>query len=284
MNELTVTEADVSTMQEIFADDKLRSKRGIQEFSDYIESLPDALGEDPFPLFHEFGGGVYTREIHLPKGYVLVGKLHNHEAMVYMLKGKVLVADEDGVRMVEAPCQFVSKAGVKRVGLVIEDVVWIDIHQTDKTTIEEAEAELFRSRYNDFELLCDDLGYSVEEVRKISENVLDLIDDKNDDIYVKESEIEGKGAFANIRFNSDETIGISRIGLKRTELGRYANHSFRPNAKCEIKNNSLYFVAIKHISVDDEITVDYKQVRKQALELDNMLEMQTGSGWLSCQA
>lgn len=284
MNEIAVTTNDITMMNEIFMAESMRSKRGIQEFSDHIESLPDALGEDPFPLFHEFADGIYTREIHLPKGYILVGKLHNHEAMVYMLKGKVLVADEFGVRMVEAPCQFVSKAGIKRVGLVIEDVVWVDIHHTDKTTVEEAEAELFRNSYDEFELLCEDLGYSVEEVRKISENVEDLIDDNNDDIYVKESNIEGKGVFAKKDFISGEAVGISRIGLNRTELGRYANHAFQPNAKCEIKNNSIYFVATREIMVDDEITVDYREVRKSAEELDSMLNNENNKGWLSCQA
>lgn len=280
MNELASIESEITAMQALFADEKLRSKRGIQEFSDYIESLPDALGEDPFELFHNFADGVYTREIHLPKGYVLVGKLHLHECLVFMLEGKVLVADENGVRMVEAPCKFVSEAGIKRVGYVIEDVVWVDIHHTKKTTVSEAEAELFKTNYDEFELLCEDLGYSVDEVRKISENTGDMIDVENNGIYIKDSDIEGQGVFSKKAFKPQEQIGTSRIGFDRTQLGRYANHAFQPNARCEIMNNSLYFVAKQSIEADDEITVDYKEVRGKALELDAMQKTVKKVGWL----
>lgn len=409
MNDLAVTESEVTEMQELFLKDCFRTKKGIQAFSDYIASLPDNLGENPFPLFHKFAEGVYTREIHIPKGHVIVGKLHNHECMVYMIKGKVLVADENGVRMVEAPCQFVSAEGIKRIGFVIEDVVWIDIHHTKKTTVEEAEEELFRTNYSEFELLCEEMGYSLDEVKEQTLNTKDQIEVENKNILIKESSIDGMGLFAaetdvsrftrttkpnkndtlthvssgtvkenegmlklqgdgqtggaevlpdvscgvhegeqtkalgtqrtgenesdgeglcerlqtsrktdsvamremrgekladaprglhetpdskvalsevspRIAFRAGQTIGIARIRLNRTQLGRYANHSFKPNATCEIKNNSIYYVANQVIQVDDEITVDYKQARKIALELDAMLENQNDAGWMACQS
>lgn len=284
MDELVKIEEEAKSIQEIFEADTMRTKRGIQAFSNYVDSLPDALGENPFELFHDFADGIYTREIHLPKGFVLVGKLHKHEAMVMMLKGKVLVADIDGVRMVEAPCQFVSKPGIKRVGYVLEDVVWIDIHHTEATTIEDAEAELFETNYSEFELLCEELGYTPEQVREISENTGDMISIDNDGVYIADSDIEGKGVFATKDYKAGETVGVSRIQFDRTELGRYTNHSFKNNAKCVVMNKSIFFVANREIKKDEEITVDYREAREKALELDKMLENTQITGWSSCQA
>lgn len=263
---------------------EVHCREGITELAEYIDNLPESLGEDPFPLFHSFSEGLYSREIHLPKGFFIVGKLHKHESMVYMIKGKVLVADEFGSKIVEAPCQFVSKPGIKRVGYVYEDVVWIDVHATDKTNVEDAEKEIFASSYDEIETYSEmikSLGFTEEEVRAISENTDDIVDDNNIVVYVKESDIEGNGVFSVGAINPQDQIGVARLKDKRTALGRFTNHSFRPNARCEIKNNSIYFIATKAIKADEEITVDYRNVRKYSEELDSMNT--DYNGWSSCQ-
>lgn len=277
---LVVTDDEIDYFDNLFSADIMRTDEGIEKFSNYVQGSYGALGEDPFPLFHTFGAGTYTREIHIPKGYVVIGKMHRGESMVYMLKGKVLVSDKDGVKTIQAPCQFVSKGGIKRVGYVMEDVVWIDIHATDKTTIEDAENEIFMSPY---ESMINELGYSVEEVRRLSEIKDDIINTEINNIEIKESNIEGKGCFTKAMIKKGHDVGVARIGLNRTILGRYVNHSFSPNTTCEVKNNSIYFIAINDIDKDEEISIDYKKVRKSANELDEMLNTQSNNGWLSCQ-
>lgn len=136
-------------------DKAMQTREGIEAFGEYIENLDGSLEENPFPVFHSFKNGVYTREIHIRKGYFLVGKLHKHESTVEMLKGKALIADENGTRIVKAPAQFVSKPGVKRIGFIIEDIIWIDRHKTNATTVEEAEKELFATSYSELEELED---------------------------------------------------------------------------------------------------------------------------------
>jgi len=71
---LVVTDELINQFDELFSDGRMRTREGIQEFSDYVERLDDSLGEDPFTLFHTFGAGTYTREIHMPKGYVVIGQ------------------------------------------------------------------------------------------------------------------------------------------------------------------------------------------------------------------
>ena len=298
MNKLA-TQDEIDYFAECFGHEMFRTKRGIQVFSYYVASLPTASGPDPFPLFHYFAGGVYYREIHMDAGYFAVGRLHLHDCMVYMLQGKVLVCDIDGVRIVEGPCRFESKAGLKRVGYIIEPVVWIDIHRTDAETVEEAEAELFQDDYSEYELMLEELGYTPEQAQIECESAGEVLDGYCKRVYVAESSISGNGLFALPAehgegheaalkfpripcFKAGDTIGIARVGYNRTELGRYANHSNRPNARCEVKNNSIYYVATNQIDEGDEITVDYRQARGCAVELDIMLERKSVPGWSPC--
>ena len=143
--------SELEVMEDLFYSPKLQCREGIIEFGEYIENLPDALGEDPFPLFHTFSDGLYTREMHAPKGYAIVGKIHRHEHLVHLTKGSILVVDETGTKKLEAPATFVSKAGIKRIGYTIEDVAWMDIHKTDASTVNEVEKEIFVSSYKEYE-------------------------------------------------------------------------------------------------------------------------------------
>ncbi len=259
-------------------------RNDIEKFSELVENHPESLGEDPFPLFHYFSDGLYAREIHLPAGYVLVGKIHRHESMVYMPRGKVIVADESGTRTVSGPIKFLSKPGIKRVGYVLEDVIWIDVHKTDKTTVEDAEKEIFVGSYAEleYENMVNSLGFTVDEVREISERKDDIVHVDNKRIQIRKSEIEGHGIFSMVDLKPGETLGEARIGDNRTDLGRYTNHSFTPNVRPEIKNNSIYYNAVQSIKIGDEITIDYRTARQAATELDSMKTQNTG--WLACQA
>jgi len=42
----------------------------------YLYSREDCLKADFFPVNNQFSGGVYAREFFLPKGYMVVGKVH----------------------------------------------------------------------------------------------------------------------------------------------------------------------------------------------------------------
>jgi len=258
----------------------IRTRDDIERFESYLNCLPESLGEDPFPLHHKFGAGTYTREVHLPKDHFIVGKIHKHESMVYMLEGRVMVADEDGVRMVEAPCQFVSRAGLKRVGYVLEDVVWIYIHAVESDNIEDAEKEIFAKSYDEYEFckMVNDLGFTERQVRAISENTMDMIDIDIEGVVVKDSDIEGQGIFTTRDFGEMEFIGTARIGDKRTKIGRYTNHSFNPNARSYILEDKILFVATKNIGSDEEITIDYRDARHSAESLDLKI------GGETCQA
>jgi len=75
--------------------------------------------------------GMYTREILIPKGTLLTGRVHLFDYVDIMLSGDITVATEAGpVRYVGANV-FDGKAGRKRAGYAHEDTRWISVHATD---------------------------------------------------------------------------------------------------------------------------------------------------------
>ena len=86
----------------------------------FISFLVDLLVDDAVvigdsdncPLTHKFAPGVYVREIFIPAGMCVVGKIHKHAHPNFLLKGKVIVITEQGGReLLEAPLSMISPAG-----------------------------------------------------------------------------------------------------------------------------------------------------------------------------
>ncbi len=95
------------------------------------------------------------------------------------------------------------------------------------------------------------LGFTEEEfIKEINKHCVVYT---NRDIILKESNIEGKGCFSTRKYKPDEKIGMVFYGNGRTELGRYVNHSSKPN----IYLKQGWFIALKHIPPDTELVVNY---------------------------
>lgn len=273
MNEIALTNSVVKETYDLFCLPSMRTQEGLLELEKVIDEHPLNLGIQAFPVYHHFAAGTYSREIHLKRGYMLTGWFHRKGCVVHMLCGKILVASEDGVKLLEGPLKFDGMVGKKKVGLILEDSVWIDTYATDKTTVREAEEELFYEKPDDaeatFESMLAELGVTPEEVRQQSENKEDLIDfPERAIIEIKESVIEGQGAFLTEDVPFRGTIGTARVGFNRTPLGRYTNHSFIPNAKAVVEGDAIYFEARGALSSGEEVTVDYRDARAAAFELD----------------
>jgi hypothetical protein len=103
------------------------------------------------PLKHHFAPGAYGREIFIPKGTLLVGKIHKHAHLNMLMKGKVSVLTEEGPKVLEAPLTMVSPAGTKRAVYTHEDTVWVTVHLTKETDLEKIEDEIIAKSYEEFE-------------------------------------------------------------------------------------------------------------------------------------
>ena len=91
---------------------------------------------------HYTVAGLYAREIHIPAGTILTGKVHKAEHLNIVSKGEIIVWTEAGMKRIKAPFVLPSFPGAKRVGLALVDTTWVTIHATDKTDPAEIEAEL----------------------------------------------------------------------------------------------------------------------------------------------
>ena len=110
------------------------------------------VGPEACPVKHHFAPGAYGREMTLPAGLVVVGKIHKHAHINVISKGRVQVfTEQEGVLELAAPCTFVSSPGTKRVVHVLEETVWTTVHVTDKTDLAEIEREVIATDFMEVE-------------------------------------------------------------------------------------------------------------------------------------
>ncbi len=125
-----------------------------------IERLEAAIsaGETiDLPVKNYFSKGVYARELHIPKGTVLTGKIHKYINLNIMSKGDISVLTENGIERVQAPFTIVSPAGTKRVAYAHEDTIWTTIHGTDETDVDKIELEFTADSYEGYLSFCETL-------------------------------------------------------------------------------------------------------------------------------
>jgi len=102
---------------------------------------------------HHYATGVYGRELFIPKGQVLISKIHRGKTFNIITEGKVSVISEMGFHTYEAPYIFVSDPFTKRVVISHEDSVWVTSHGTDKTDLDDIEDEIIAKDFSELKQL-----------------------------------------------------------------------------------------------------------------------------------
>ena len=97
--------------------------------------------------------GVYIREMTMFKDTFVIGAIHKHLHMCFLLKGHLTVANEEDVIEYVAPCFVIAKPGIKRVLYANEDSIWYNTHQNPSNTedILKLEKELVAINYEEYE-------------------------------------------------------------------------------------------------------------------------------------
>ena len=105
------------------------------------------------PIKHTFADGVYIRQMDMKEGSAVVGAIHNHLHVWFLLAGHVTVATEETTEDYIAPCYVVSTPGVKRVILANEDSIFVNVHKNPSNTrdIDELEKEIVALNYEEYE-------------------------------------------------------------------------------------------------------------------------------------
>jgi len=247
-------------------------------------------------VIHRFAPGLYIREVSIPANTMAVGHFQKKEHLNIMLKGKVdIVLDNGEVETLTAPLSFVGQPG-RKIGHIREDMVWQNIYATEETDVEKLEemyldkAEVWldhlesekvrllecKQDTGEWEKLLDELGVTEDQVRAETEQENNMISLPYGDYKFKigDSLIQGKGIHATFEIEPGEIIGPARIGDNRTILGRYTNHSDKPNAEPIKQGNQVIIKALSNIKGckggrdGDEITIDYRESFEIAMEFN----------------
>lgn len=246
------------------------------------------------PVIHKFGEGLYIRELHMRSGTFAIGHEQRFKHLNVFLSGKVMMLNPDGSKTVlEAPMTFFAEPG-RKVGFVMEDIIWQNIYPTNETDVEkleetyliksdgwkqhhalinelkQMECEIDRQ---DFKDALIEIGISETLVQEQSVNDADQVVYANNRVMTSDSPIHGKGLFATCPIPANQIILPARINGFRTQAGRYTNHSANPNARMEAdEEGNIYLISVRDIDgckggeLGEEITVDYRQAIAETLK------------------
>lgn len=112
-----------------------------------------------------YGCSTYAREMFIPKGTLIVGKIHRHQHLNFISQGKVTVFTEFGRKHLTAPCTFISEVGLKRAVLAEEDTLWTTVHLTafdSESDLDKIESEVIAPTYAEMGLLVEPVSDSQE--------------------------------------------------------------------------------------------------------------------------
>ena len=126
----------------------------VVELENRINSLDKEHKIEPAdcPLKHLFSDGMYVREVTVPQGTVVIGKIHKHNHVWFLLTGMISVADENDTVDHIAPCYVEAPAGSKRMIYAHEDSVWVNVHANPTNTqdLKELEDLIIAKDYEEF--------------------------------------------------------------------------------------------------------------------------------------
>lgn len=124
-----------------------------------LREYPDAITDFTAQTEHYFAHGVYGRRFYMPKGFVVVGKIHRYNCINVLAQGRVVVTSStDDVppgSVIEPGTVWVSLPGTQRAVLALEDSVWVTSHPNPEnhTDVALLEHELICKGYDALEAL-----------------------------------------------------------------------------------------------------------------------------------
>lgn len=96
------------------------------------------------PMKHSFADQIYVRQMNLKKDHVIVGAVHNHLHVWFLMTGRVMINNNGNVVEHIAPCYTVSNPGSQRLIYALEDSIFVNIHKNPTNTqdLKELEKEI----------------------------------------------------------------------------------------------------------------------------------------------
>ena len=120
---------------------------------------PIVSDNDQIPIDHFFMDGVYIRKMTMYQGYIVIGAIHKHRHMCFLLEGHLSVASSSGVKEYIAPCYIISEPGEKRILYAHEDSYWYNTHKNPDNIedVQELEKQIVALSYEEYKKYKDGL-------------------------------------------------------------------------------------------------------------------------------
>ncbi|HEV2320287.1 MAG TPA: hypothetical protein VGV18_11085 [Verrucomicrobiae bacterium] len=110
---------------------------------DAIQAAVERLPQAELPLTHRFTSGMYIRTIFMPKGVLVISRIHRTQHPFVVTKGRCVVWNEqDGWKEISAGHIGFTMPGTRRILYIFEDTEWTTFHVTGKTDPEQIVAEV----------------------------------------------------------------------------------------------------------------------------------------------
>ena len=157
---LELIDVDRGLLWEAIAD----FKENLQTINGAVTHHTDEM-QEVFPVTHHIKDGLYTRELFMPKGSLVVSFIHLTNHPSFFMKGEMSVRIDTGeIKRIKAPMVVQTEAGTQRVAYMHEHCIWSCVYKTDKETVEEAEKDIYTENYMDLpehiilkqQLICQD--------------------------------------------------------------------------------------------------------------------------------
>jgi len=130
---------------------KLQQREKIEAFQRSLLAIADGdlvegdgksiVHSDKFPLKHTFADGIYVREMFMKQDSAVVGAIHKHLHVWFLMSGRLIVAKEDSKKEYVAPCYVLAEPGSKRLIYAAEDSVFVNVHKNPSNTRDMVELE-----------------------------------------------------------------------------------------------------------------------------------------------
>lgn len=122
-----------------------------------IENKIRKLPQIEIETRHYFSYGIYGREILIPKGVILTGKIHKYPQLNVISAGDISVFVDGEIKRIKAPYTICSPAGTKRIAYTHEDTVWLTIHATTETNVDKIEKYFIAENEQEYLEFCGQL-------------------------------------------------------------------------------------------------------------------------------
>ena len=108
---------------------------------------------DKFKYKHTFADGIYVRQMTIAKDEMIIGAIHKHLHIWFLLSGCITVLSNGELKEYKAPCTVLSEPGVKRIIYGNEESIFTNVHKNPTNTedIKELEKQIVALNYEEYE-------------------------------------------------------------------------------------------------------------------------------------